>query len=80
MIKENYAFIILDAAYLAILPGIAIMLLVLAFMLVGNALRDALDVKTKANTLFNIIIVSLHPQNQAIRGCGGIGRRARLRI
>lgn len=45
MIKENYAFIILDAAYLAILPGIAIMLLVLAFMLIGNALREALDVK-----------------------------------
>lgn len=45
MIKENYAFIILDAAYLAILPGIAIMLLVLAFMLVGNALRAAIDNK-----------------------------------
>ncbi len=45
MIKENYAFIILDGAYLAILPGIAIMLLVLAFMLIGNALREALDVK-----------------------------------
>ena len=45
MIKENYAFIILDAAYLAILPGIAIMLLVLAFMLIGNALREALDTK-----------------------------------
>lgn len=45
MIKENYAFIILDAAYLAILPGIAIMLLVLAFMLIGNALREALDGK-----------------------------------
>ena len=45
MIKENYAFIILDAAYLAILPGIAIMLLVLAFMLIGNAMREALDVK-----------------------------------
>ena len=45
MIKENYAFIILDAAYLAILPGIAIMLLVLAFMLVGNALRTAIDNK-----------------------------------
>ena len=45
MIKENYTFIILDAAYLAILPGIAIMLLVLAFMLIGNALREALDVK-----------------------------------
>lgn len=45
MIKENYAYIILNDAYLAILPGIAIMLLVLAFMLFGNALRDALDVK-----------------------------------
>lgn len=45
MIKENYAFIILDAAYLALLPGLAIMLLVLSFMLVGNALRDALDVR-----------------------------------
>lgn len=46
MIKENYASIILDYAYLAILPGIAIMFMVLAFMLVGNGLRDALDVKT----------------------------------
>ena len=45
MIKENYAFIILDAAYLAILPGLAIMLLVLSFMLIGNALREAMDVK-----------------------------------
>ena len=46
MIKENYAYIILDAAYLAILPGLAIMLMVLAFMIIGNGLRDALDVKT----------------------------------
>ncbi len=46
MIKENYGYIILDYAYLAIIPGIAIMLLVLAFMLLGNALRDALDVKS----------------------------------
>jgi len=45
MIKENYGYIILDYAYLAIIPGIAIMLMVLAFMLVGNALRDALDVR-----------------------------------
>ena len=45
MIKENYAYIILNDAYLAILPGIAIMILVLAFMLLGNALRDALDVR-----------------------------------
>ena len=46
MIKENYGYIILDYAHLAILPGVAIMLLVLGFMLIGNALRDALDVKT----------------------------------
>jgi ABC-type dipeptide/oligopeptide/nickel transport system permease subunit len=49
MIKENYGYIVLDSAYLAILPGIAIMLLVLAFMLIGNALRDALDVKTSVS-------------------------------
>jgi peptide/nickel transport system permease protein len=45
MIKENYGYIVLDYAYLAILPGIAIMLLVMAFMVMGNALRDALDVR-----------------------------------
>lgn len=45
MIKENYAYIILDYAYLAILPGVAIMLMVLAFMMVGNGLRDAMDVR-----------------------------------
>jgi len=46
MIKDHYQYIILDKAYLAIVPGIAIMLLVMAFMLLGNSLRDALDVKT----------------------------------
>lgn len=45
MMKENYAYIVLDQAYLAIIPGIAIMLLVLAFMLVGSALRNATSVK-----------------------------------
>ncbi len=45
MIKEHYGYLILDSAFLAILPGIAIILMVLAFMLIGNALRDALDVK-----------------------------------
>jgi peptide/nickel transport system permease protein len=45
MIKENYGYIVLDYAYLAILPGLAIMIMVLAFMLMGNALRDALDVR-----------------------------------
>jgi len=45
MIKEYYHFIILDSAYLAIIPGIATVILVLAFMTLGNVLRDALDVK-----------------------------------
>lgn len=45
MLKENYAYIVLDKAYLAIVPGMAIMLLVLAFMLIGSALRNAMDVK-----------------------------------
>jgi len=46
MIKDHYGYIIVDAAYLAIFPGIAIMLMVLAFVLVGNGLRDAMDAKT----------------------------------
>ncbi|SCY44324.1 peptide/nickel transport system permease protein [Nonlabens sp. Hel1_33_55] len=46
MIKDHYQYIILDKAYLAIVPGIAIMILVMAFMLLGNSLRDALDVKS----------------------------------
>lgn len=45
MIKEHYGYIILDKAYLAMLPGMAIMVMVLAFMIAGNNLRDALDVK-----------------------------------
>ena len=47
MIREHYGYIILDKAYLAFLPGLAIMLLVLAFMLTGNGLRDALDRSAK---------------------------------
>ncbi len=43
MIREHYGYIILDKGYLAFLPGLAIMLMVLAFMLIGNGLRDALD-------------------------------------
>ncbi|OFY47919.1 MAG: peptide transporter [Bacteroidetes bacterium GWF2_41_31] len=45
MVKEYYSFIILDSAYLAIIPGLAIVVLVLAFMALGNALQDALDVR-----------------------------------
>lgn len=45
MIKDHYSYIILGKAYLAVIPGLGIMSLVMAFMLIGNALRDALDVK-----------------------------------
>ena len=45
MIKDHYNYIILGKPYLAIMPGICIMILVMAFMLIGNAFRDALDVK-----------------------------------
>ncbi|MGN6248174.1 MAG: ABC transporter permease [Ginsengibacter sp.] len=45
MLKENYNFIITHHPALALAPGIAIMILVLAFNLLGNGLRDALDVK-----------------------------------
>jgi len=45
MIKNHYNYIILGKPFLAIIPGLAIMSLVMAFMLLGNSLRDALDVK-----------------------------------
>lgn len=46
MIKDHYHYITTDLAYMAIVPGISIMLLVLAFMLVGNGLREALDIRS----------------------------------
>jgi peptide/nickel transport system permease protein len=48
MLNEYKDFLNTNKAYLTIIPGLAIMLLVLAFNLIGNGLRDALDVK--ANT------------------------------
>ncbi|HRS53866.1 MAG TPA: ABC transporter permease [Bacteroidales bacterium] len=45
MIRDHSAYIILGSPWLAIIPGFAIMLTVLAFMLIGNGLRDAMDVK-----------------------------------
>ena len=47
MIKENYNFIITKNPMLALAPGFAIMILVLAFNLLGNGLRDALNVRGK---------------------------------
>jgi len=46
MIKDHYNYIILGKPYLAIIPGLCIMSLVMSFMLIGNTLRDALDVKS----------------------------------
>jgi peptide/nickel transport system permease protein len=45
MLNENYGYAISGKPLLALLPAIAIALTVLAFNLVGNGLRDALDVK-----------------------------------
>jgi len=45
MIKEHYGYIIMDAAYLAVLPGLAIMSTVYAFNVLAIGLRDAFDVK-----------------------------------
>ncbi len=45
MISEYETYLLTGEAYLAILPGLAIMIVVLAFMFVGNGLRDAIDTK-----------------------------------
>jgi len=51
MIKEHYGYIIMDAAYLSITPGLAIMLIVYAFNLVTVGLRDAFDIKSAGTRL-----------------------------
>jgi peptide/nickel transport system permease protein len=51
MIREHYGYIIMDAAYLSIIPGLAIMLIVYAFNLVTVALRDAFDIKSQNTRL-----------------------------
>ena len=45
MTNAHHGYILMDKAYLAFIPGVAIMVLVLAFMLVGNGLRDAMDTR-----------------------------------
>lgn len=46
MIRDYYPYITTDLYHLAILPGLCIMILVLAFTWVGNGLRDALDIRS----------------------------------
>lgn len=45
MLKDGYGYFISSNIYPALFPGLSIMFMVLAFNLVGNAFRDALDVK-----------------------------------
>lgn len=45
MVKDHFRYLLLGKPYLALLPGMAIMTLVLAFMTLGNSLRDLLDVR-----------------------------------
>ncbi len=45
MLNENYGYAIGGKPILAMIPAFAIMIMVLAFNLVGNGFRDALDVK-----------------------------------
>ena len=45
MVKDHFRYLLLGKPYLTLLPGLAIMSLVLAFMTLGNSLRDFLDVK-----------------------------------
>ncbi len=47
MLNENYGYAIGGKVFLALIPASAIVVLVLAFNLVGNGFRDALDVKFK---------------------------------
>jgi peptide/nickel transport system permease protein len=43
MVKENLGYLVLDNSYLALIPGIAIMVLVMSFNLMSMGLRDILD-------------------------------------
>lgn len=53
MINAHRGYVLVDAAYLAFVPGIAIVILVLAFMLVGNGLRDAIEAKSVLSSRVN---------------------------
>lgn len=46
MIRSYYPYITTQLWHMALLPGVCIMVLTLAFMLVGNGLRDALDTRS----------------------------------
>lgn len=45
MLRDHSGYIVLDKAWLAIAPGMCIMVLVIAFNMIGTAIRDRLDVR-----------------------------------
>jgi len=45
MIRDHYAYLLTGQAHLALVPGVALAMLVLAFQVLGTALRDVLDVR-----------------------------------
>lgn len=45
MISDYRGYILVGDYFLALIPGLAIMILVMAFMFLGNGLRDAIDTK-----------------------------------
>ena len=47
LVKENLGYLVLDQAYLVLIPGSAIMLLVMAFNLMAMGLRDAMDAQPR---------------------------------
>ncbi len=47
MVKENMGYLVLDNAYMALIPGFAIMILVMGFNLMSMGLRDLMDTNSK---------------------------------
>lgn len=47
MIKEHYNFLMTDRPFLAIIPGLALVLVVYSIHILGNVLRDYFDVKSE---------------------------------
>lgn len=48
MIRDHYSYLLTGQAHLALVPGFALASLVLAFMALGTALRDVLDVRASS--------------------------------
>jgi peptide/nickel transport system permease protein len=45
IIKDHYAYMLMDKVWLALAPGVLILLTVLSFMVLGNRMRDLLDIR-----------------------------------